>query len=437
MALKLDSSRALRSYDQLVALVRSIYESDDDGAEDSAVEWKSSLDLGTASGAFHAARTILGLANRSVAVAGKQFDGAGYLVVGVEPGNLPGMPRWDGEKLGPSLARYLGTDGPVWSHQNITFEGANVVVITVEPPVAGDPIRTLRKEYSGDGSRAAAEGTIFVRRSGRTDRAGSADIGDLQRRLLDGAAAGRPDVDLGSNASEYRALRAADRPDEVEKWIETVRAEFLKPMLVAQRASRPIVAATAGVIAPESRSEEKYRTEVERYLAEFREGAPTMLRHFLSESALRNPLQLSLRNNEDEALEDVLVEISTPADVQQYFSEVPWQDPRQPRKWGHLSVAQSMGLPDLSAVSAMRLPQPELHSGSWISRQELAVLHGETTVNLEPFTVLAAEQVLEDEISIRVTARNRRGSVRFHLAVDFPSAISWNDLDLRLGKGHI
>lgn len=431
MALNLDSSRPLRTYEQLRGLVRAIYESDDPGAEDVAVEWKSSLELDKPSGAFHAARTILGLANRPVGISSQRFGGLGYLVVGVEPGNLTDMPRWDGEKLGPALERYIGGDGPSWSHHNITFNQANVLVFTVEPPAAGDGIHTLRKEYSGDAGgskRSAGEGTIFVRHGGRTDRASSADIANLQRRLLSGATNGQPDVSLGSNAPSYRALQIDLVPDELENWLDGVLQEYIQRM-EGGKTARPLTAAALGILTTESRTESEYRREVQQYIDKYRKAAPDLLRYIASKAALEHgALQLSLTNNEQEALEDVLIEISTGVNVEQYFAPGPWPEPATPRMWGAQPYFQPPKIANLASIATANTPALEWHSDRWISRQELAVLHSETTVNLEPMTVLAGLPVADEAIAVRVSARNRRGSVEFRLPIDFIGTWRWSDL---------
>jgi hypothetical protein len=70
---------------------------------------------------------------------------------------------------------------------------ATVLVVTVEAPRAGDRIFTLRREFG-----RARDGTVFVRKGGRTIPADSGDLDALQDRLL---AAGSPaeivSIDIG------------------------------------------------------------------------------------------------------------------------------------------------------------------------------------------------------------------------------------------------
>ncbi|WP_420095469.1 hypothetical protein, partial [Brevibacterium sediminis] len=72
VALNLDRSHGRRKYGELVELVRAVLDCDDPGAEDLAVEWKSTLDLTKPAGGFHVARGILGFANRTVHEAARQ-----------------------------------------------------------------------------------------------------------------------------------------------------------------------------------------------------------------------------------------------------------------------------------------------------------------------------------------------------------------------------
>lgn len=431
MGLNLDSSRPLRTYDQLKLLVQAIHASDDPGGENASIEWKSFLDLGKPAGAFHAARAILGFANRSVSSAANRFGGLGYLVVGVEPGSVQAMPRWDGERLGPALARYLGPSGPEWSHENITFEGQNVLVLTVEAPAVGQAIYTLRKEFSGhdaSGVKAAPEGTIFVRHGGRTDRATSADIEALQHRLLASAASERLHVSLDDKLEgSYRAGRIDLHPEEVESWIEQERRSLLLPMRES-KSPRSLLGAELRILNSEQRTEDEFRREVERYLDRYRDGAPELLRHALSKSALaRNPLQPSVRNDDEDALEDVLVEISTPVAIQQFFVEGSWQELRRPREWGSFPNFSAVNSFDVSAFDMGRHPQAEQQQDRWVSRQHIPVLHGETTFNLAPFTVLTEEPLDEGSISIRITARSRRGSAEFRVPVNFAVVVRAGD----------
>jgi hypothetical protein len=62
--------------------------------------------------------------------------------------------------------------------------------VVVEAPKNGDPIYTLRKEFEG-----GRDGDVFVRKSGRTERANSADLKALVERAA-AVGAATPDLEV-------------------------------------------------------------------------------------------------------------------------------------------------------------------------------------------------------------------------------------------------
>ena len=188
MVISIDTSRALRSPEQVAALIRAVHEAAPED-ESRAIEWKSAYaDLTSAEASFAISRAILGLANRPVAVAAASFEGVGYVLVGVEPGSLAGQHQMpDSAELLNAFHRYTGHGWPHWDPRTVAFEGVNILVITVEPPRAGDRIALLQKSYQAHKGPMVAEGTIFVRRPGATERASRTEIEMLQDRLLSGS----------------------------------------------------------------------------------------------------------------------------------------------------------------------------------------------------------------------------------------------------------
>ncbi len=90
MTLRIDSSRAFRTHEELEALLRAVMAADEHD-ETSWLEWKSKLDLATKDGQFAVARAILGLSNRSVEDAVRQCEGCGYVIVGADHTGLHGV----------------------------------------------------------------------------------------------------------------------------------------------------------------------------------------------------------------------------------------------------------------------------------------------------------------------------------------------------------
>ena len=209
---RIDKSQALRTEDELRALVEAIHESPQTIQETNWLEWKSSLDLGAAEGRFAVAKTILGFANRSVDQALLALEGTAYMVVGVEPGAAPGVPAFDHASLGQRIKTYA--DGPRWTPHYIEFSGVTVLVIVIEPPRAGDPMHTLQKEFSNSKTRHQA-GAVFHRGVAHTEPAGPKEILMLGERLLQGVR--QPDLELAL-CSISDPLTRLD-PRHVEDWL--------------------------------------------------------------------------------------------------------------------------------------------------------------------------------------------------------------------------
>ncbi len=222
MTIEIDTSRSLRTHDQLVALVKAVESA---GIEDEsrALEWKSGYaKLGDVESSFAISRAILGLANRPVDVAHAQFEGTGYVLVGVEPGQISGQVVPDSAELLNALRRYTGHGRPLWDPRTVNVDGVSVLVVTVEPPRPGDRIALLNKSFQTTKGALVAEGTVFVRQPGATERASRADLEMLQDRLLSGtefdAAAARAE----SRNAELRDL-VADMVHAAGQWVESLQ----------------------------------------------------------------------------------------------------------------------------------------------------------------------------------------------------------------------
>lgn len=187
MALKIDSSRSLRTSEQLASLIRAVV-SAAPADESRAVEWKNGYsDLASPEASFAIGRAILGFANRMPGVAATQFEGAAYVVVGAEPGVLLGQRVPDSANVVNAIGRYCGQGFPLWDGREVLVEGKTVFVVTVEPPRAGDRIALLQKDFQPAKGPLVRAGTVFVRQPGATERATKEELESLQDRLLDGS----------------------------------------------------------------------------------------------------------------------------------------------------------------------------------------------------------------------------------------------------------
>jgi hypothetical protein len=206
----IETTRALRTEDELRALVEAIHDSPTTAQETNWLEWKSSLDLGKPEGRFAVAKAILGFANRSVAEAHRACEGAAYMVVGVEPGSALGVPNIDHASLSQGLKTYV--DGVRRSLHYVEFAGVTVLVIVIEAPRAGDPIHTLQKTYDKH-----YIGIVFHRGAAHTEPARPKEIAMLQERLLEGQR--QPDLELAFDAQAQPLTRLSADPDEIEDWL--------------------------------------------------------------------------------------------------------------------------------------------------------------------------------------------------------------------------
>ena len=223
MALTIDTSRALRTPDQLLALTRAVYEASPED-ESRCIEWKSLYDdLTSAPASFAIGRAILGLANRAVTVAGSSFEGVGYVLAGVEPGVVSGQKVPDSAELFNAVQRYTGHGQPYWNAHSVELAGKAVLVIVVEPPRDGDRIWLLQKAYQPPKGPLVPEGTIFVRQVGATERASRIELEMLQNRLLSGSEAEAAALREATQQRELREL-VADLVHAGKRWTDTARS---------------------------------------------------------------------------------------------------------------------------------------------------------------------------------------------------------------------
>ena len=78
----------------------------------------------------------------------------------------------DQAKLEAGVAVYVGQNVD-WDVAYVELDGESVVVVTVEPPRWGDPIRCFRKAYlpAEKGKESMPAATMFVRHTASTERA--------------------------------------------------------------------------------------------------------------------------------------------------------------------------------------------------------------------------------------------------------------------------
>ncbi|QLL10298.1 hypothetical protein H0P51_17260 [Mycobacterium vicinigordonae] len=323
----LDKTRALRTEDELRDLVTAIYNSPTTTQETNWLEWKSALNLSVAEGRFSVAKAILGFANRSVSEAQRSCEGVAYMVVGVEPGNAPGVPTFDHATLGQRVKTYA--DGPRWMAHYVELADVTVLVIVVEAPRAGDHIHTLQKEFSNDRTRHQA-GTVFHRGTAQTQPAGPKELAMLEERLLDGRR--NPGLDLEFEAQAEPLTRLSADIDEINDWLNRhevyVRANSGEPPpppppprspnpsigSLANLTSFVVPSSLGGMFGPQSATAEdgkEFNRRVEDYLARIRNGVVDHMVRGVVESD-ENKVVFTVGNETDDSVTGVKLTAKIP-----------------------------------------------------------------------------------------------------------------------------
>ncbi len=92
------------------------------------LEWKRGYDLTGKPGRATTAKHLIGLANRDPDAAVRHLDGFGCFLLGVEPGNCPGVPEHDSADLETWLRPYLG-DKVNFDIHYVTLDGSRVLLL--------------------------------------------------------------------------------------------------------------------------------------------------------------------------------------------------------------------------------------------------------------------------------------------------------------------
>jgi hypothetical protein len=212
----IDTVRALRTPSELVTLVRAVVAALPEDELD-WIEWKCVGDLSDKATQGTIARHILGMANRRPEKAMLRAQGCAYLVIGAEPGSLPGITPIDPSQLDQGVQPYLGPDGPAWSPQYVQEADVTVLVITVERAELGHRIFTLEREFTRSDGKIYLAGTVFVRRPGRTIQAEPGDIRGLEQRLT--APAREAEEHARRMLQIEEARLAAEEREHTRRWL--------------------------------------------------------------------------------------------------------------------------------------------------------------------------------------------------------------------------
>ncbi|MDQ3573319.1 MAG: hypothetical protein M3404_00080 [Actinomycetota bacterium] len=356
MALGIDASRALVRPGDFCGLVKAVLAASPEDETD-WLEWKSTLDLSATSGLFAVSKAIIGFANRSPQDAHRVAEGHAYLVVGAEPGQLPGVSPIESHVLEARLARYLGQDGPRWTSQNVPIESMNVVVVDVHPPRQGERMYWLERTYQDPAGAGADSGTVFVRRQSSTEHANGVEMHRLVARMK--ASSGRPRLDVGVDLVAGPPVPVVRwDSDDVNSWIRQREARLLASLERSSAVDEGRGLSTEGFLPPNaSAALERFRVPLqnmalglreERTADEYREEVAEHLRACgtrLKDAALAEysrrelgKVELALRNPTDFPFPGVTLDLYLPGAVHpsRYYASNEGQLPKRPRPFGEV-----------------------------------------------------------------------------------------------------
>lgn len=278
-----DYSRRPAKPSEWIALLEAIRDAEP-GDETDWLEWKSTVDWNNREQIGETvARAILGMANRPKPPAALEFSG--LIVIGLEAGSIHGVTPIDSADLEAKLRPYLGEDGPAFDPQRRKVDGLDVLTIEVPNPPPGSPIYTLQKQI-----KKYQAGAIFVRNPGRTDQASPAQVAALVARASQSAVE-TIDIELAPDTAAPLPRVHIVEESEVDAYVEWERDRLTRGL------DDPAPSGFSNLISPitmENRSAQKFRREVEDYLANVRQ----LIRDRLTEfgGAIIPPIILRVSN---------------------------------------------------------------------------------------------------------------------------------------------
>nr|WP_246321735.1 ATP-binding protein [Nocardioides panzhihuensis] len=377
-------------------------EAADPNDESEWIEFKADLDPSTKDGAATIAKAIVAFANRDPSRAQRWCGGHAYLVIGLAPGNLAGTADVDPAVLHDKVSALIASPSPDWDPTPVSYKGKPLIVITVAPPKAGDPMACI-----GKSSGSVTDGNVYVRVPGKSAPAKAADIRRLSDRL---SPAAETLHDIAVTASEE--VTAVDYPvDWLDQWIDAEEDALLGPLkpeppwtqgkdlsnalLGFYPDALTSITRVGAAIEPqasrvndmlrtrheEDRTEDEFRAAVAAYLDRCREGLPEGFEVIRANAG--TPVTFSITNNTDRNYSKVLVKLHIEGDVFGYD----WVDEfkgwgkyvgKRPRKWGPWTTSKfpNVERPDFrymhavsspSIVASAPRPHPRIENGGSVN----------------------------------------------------------------------
>lgn len=296
------------------------------------LEWKSGYDLSTRPGAAATAKQLIGFANRDESQAARHMGGHGYLLLGVEPEHLVGVPEWDSADIENWLAPYVGPELRYDVHV-VGSRGKKVLLFDVDRPQPGDPIFCLKRAGGDPDGKALPEGAIYVRRSGKTDIHNAADLTRLQMRAR--AAGTHLNLQVELDATDVAVIDSGLLEDELrDSYLRERRDALLQSLPASGPFGMPLYPPHG-----EFRSVDRFQAEVDRFVesAAQRWGSFVAAEHVTNQAS---KLTAELVNDTDDNFHEVVVELEFPLPriyihLSPYDARELFNAPEEPVPWGH------------------------------------------------------------------------------------------------------
>jgi hypothetical protein len=421
------------------------------------LEWKSAYDLSSKPGAAATARQLIGMANRDFAQAERHAEGSAYVLIGVEPGMVHGVPHWDSADIENWLARYVVPELRYDPHY-VEIDGKEVLLFTVDAPRQGDPIYCLQRqcdveEVVTSGSTGQVEkrikktlpkGAIYVRHGGKTEQHTPEDLTRLTARAV---VTGQPTLDVAVllDASKAvpinKALASKEhRDDSLRAWQARMLSKL--PRREPSRAKGPLglefdyamfeQSMLAASALGETRSEKKYKAEVQTYVQAMKMPGAWLQAIAVGWVKARNSqLAVSVRNNTDQNYENAVIELflfgltrgnvfAAEGDAAQLL-----RVPEEPKEWGDMSIIPAIAAryPVTSIAAAARQPEvEEPGTGQVLVRYPELRIRPHTTHKLEPLLLALAPFMAGETVPVhwRVTTSSTDGHQEGDLTLRVP-----------------
>lgn len=420
-----DFTRAARRPSERRAIVEHVLASGPGTIETDYLEWKSSFDLGETKYRAATAKHILAFVNRDPARAKRNAEGYAYLLIGVEPGNLVGAADiWDPEKLEAWITPYIGHDVR-WDADYVEVQDEYVLFITVDPPRWGDPPRPLCKEAQDELGKSMRDGWIYIRRPGKSEQAGHADITMLTTRARAGARTLSLALELVSappRVISAEVLSNANRDAAIHRKAQKLLRGMPQPQALGTFMTLELPTLD------ESRTRDAFRAQVQQYQRDATDQWPAIAAVAAVERG-HSPLRFQIRNSTDEVFESVQLEavlllhptwVTTSAAAARELL----RPPEPPTPWGRelLAMVSDISGIDLALHTDVEL-EPQTTSGGdaqyVLSRFAPLLVRPHTAHPLAELFLMLPPTLAGHEITVRwrATSRSTSGELKGELAL--------------------